>query len=92
MLRSQSDLKKVIKVVDVGAPNLWEHFKDKVLKACDEVCGKKRRRRSKGDTWWWNDKVKKAVSRKKEAHKAMYQNSTEENNKRYKGMKNKAKK
>ena len=49
-------------------------------------------RRSKGDTWWWNDEVKKeAASIKKETHKAMCQNSTEEN-KRHKSMKNIAKK
>ena len=36
---------KVAKLVDVGAPT----FKDGVLKACDEVCGKKCGRRSKGD-------------------------------------------
>ena len=36
--------------------------------------------------------VKEAVSRKKEAQKAMCQNSTEENKRRYKDMKNKAKK
>ena len=41
---------KVNKLVDVGVPNLWGHFKDGVLKVCDEVCGKKRGRRSKGDT------------------------------------------
>ena len=68
------------------------HFKDGVLKACDEVCGKKRGRRSKGDTWWWNEEVKEAVSRKKEAHKAMCQNRTEENKRMYKSMKNKANK
>ena len=45
---------KVIKLVDVGAPNLWEHFMDGVLRACDEVCGKKGGRRSKGYTWLWN--------------------------------------
>ena len=33
-----------------------------------------------------------AVSRKKDAHKATYRNSTEENKKRYKDMKSKAKK
>ena len=49
-------------------------------------------RRSKGDTWWWNEEVKEAVSIKKEAHKAMCQNSTEENKRRYKSMKNNAKK
>ena len=32
------------------------------------------------------------VSRKKEAHKAMCQNSTEENKRRYKSMKNRANK
>ena len=56
------------------------------------MCGKKRGGRSKGDTWWSNEEVKEAVSRKKDAHKAMCQNSTEGNKRRYKSMKNKAKK
>ena len=49
-------------------------------------------RRSKGDAWWWNEDVKKVVSRKKDTHKAMCWNSTEENKMRYKSMINKAKK
>ena len=49
---------KVIQLVDVGAPNLREHFKVCDLKACDEVCGKKRGRRSKEDTSWWNEEMK----------------------------------
>ena len=32
---------KVIKLVDVGEPYLWGHFKDGILKACDEVCWKR---------------------------------------------------
>ena len=36
---------------DIEATNLWGHFMDGVLKACDQVCGKKRGKRSKGDTW-----------------------------------------
>ena len=56
---------KVIKLVDVVAPNWWGHFNDGVLKACDEVCQKKRGRRRKGDTLWWNEEVKVTVSRKK---------------------------
>ena len=67
-------------------------MKDGVLKACDEVCGKKRGKRSKGDKWWHNEEVKEAVSKKEEAHKAMYQNSTEGNKWRHKSMKNKANK
>ena len=82
---------EVIKLVDIGEPNLLGHFKDGILKACDEVCGNKRGRRSKGDTRWWNDEVKKAASRKKNSRKMICQNSTEENNRRHKSMKNKAK-
>ena len=67
---------KVTELVNVGAQNLWEHVKDEVLKACDEVCGKMMGRSSKGDTWWWNEEVKEVVSRKKEAHKVMNQSST----------------
>ena len=66
------------------------HFKDEVLKACDEVCGKKTGRKSEGDTWWWNEEVKESAKRKKEANKAMCQDSTAENKRRYKSMKNKA--
>ena len=70
---------------------MWGHFKDRILKACDKVRGKKRGR-SNGDTWWWNEEVKEATSIKKDAHKAMCLNSTEKNKKRHRRMKNKAKK
>ena len=39
-IRKQFD-KEVTKFVDLVALNLWGHFKDGVLEACDEVCGKK---------------------------------------------------
>ena len=41
MVRSGSN-EEVMKLFDVGAPNLWGHFKDRVLEECDEMCGKKR--------------------------------------------------
>ena len=41
---------------------------------------KKWARESERDTWRWNEEVKKTVSGKNEAHKAMCQNSTEDNN------------
>ena len=81
---------KVNELVDVGATNMWGHFKDGALQSCDEVCGKKMGRRSKGDTWWWNEEVKEAVLRRKEAHKVMCQDSIVENKGRYEGMKKKA--
>ena len=73
---------KVVKLVDIEVANLWGHFKDGVLMAFDEVCGKKREWRSNGDTWWWNEEVKEAVLGKKEAHTAV-QNSTEDHKRRY---------
>jgi len=39
-------------LIDVDARNLWKSFKDGLLQACDEVCGKKRRRNDQGNTWW----------------------------------------
>ena len=68
-------VEKVVKLVDVGAPDLCGYFKDGILKACV----KKRWKRSKGDTWWWNKEVKEEVSRKKDAQRVMCRNSTEEN-------------
>ena len=38
--------------VDVDAPNLWNTFKNSMLQACDEVCGKRKGRKNHGDTWW----------------------------------------
>ena len=64
---------------------------DGALKGQDELCGMKRGRRSKSDTLCWNERVKEAISRKKDVHKAMCENSTEENEKQ-RSMKNKAKK
>ena len=61
-IRNQFD-KQVFKLDDVRVPYLWGHFKNGILKACDEVCWKKRR--SKGYTLWWNEEVKETVSRKK---------------------------
>ena len=34
--------RRVEELVDVEAAYLWESFRDVVLKACDELCGKKK--------------------------------------------------
>ena len=48
------------KRVSTDAPDLWNTFKDGVLRACDEVCGKKKEisRRDRVDMSWWNEEVK----------------------------------
>ena len=65
-------------------------FREGMLKAFDEVCGKTKGMRVHGDTWWWNKDVKEAIARKKNAHKEMCKSGTEANKARYK--KNRAKK
>ena len=37
--------KRVKELVNADAPDLWTTFKGGVLKACDELCGKKKSRR-----------------------------------------------
>ena len=41
--------KRVKELVSTDAPDLWKTLKDGVLKACDEVCGKKKSSRDRGD-------------------------------------------
>ena len=83
---------RVGELVSADEPDLWKCFKERVLKACDEVCGKKKGRTEQGDTWWWNEDVKEAIVRKKDAHKEMCKRGNKANKARYKNMKNRAKK
>ena len=57
--------KRVEELVDVETTNLWESFRDGVLTACDELCGKKKVRKNGGNTWWWNEEVRNPIARRK---------------------------
>ena len=48
--------KGVKELVSTNTSDLWKTFKNSVLKACDEVCGKKKSWRDLGDMWWWWNK------------------------------------
>ena len=79
--------------VSTDAPDLWKCFTEGMLKACDEVCGKKKGRRDdQGDTRWWNENVKEVIAKKKDPHKEMCKSGTEANKASYKNRKNRAKK
>ena len=82
---------RVRELVSVDAPDLWQNFKEGILRACDEVCGKRKGRRDQGNTWWWNEEVKEAIVNKKDAHKEIHKNRMEENKARYVRMRNRAK-
>ena len=78
---------RVKELINVDAHNLWNTFKNSMLQACDEVCGKKKHRKHDGDAWWWNEDVKEAIQQKKVTYK-MCKNRSEENKAIYKNIKN----
>ena len=68
--------RRVVELVDAEAVDLWESYKNGVLKACDDLCGKTKGRRDQENTWWWNEQVKEAIDRKKKAFKTWCKNRT----------------
>ena len=84
--------KRVNELVSTDTPDLWKTFKDGVLQACDERCGKKKSRRDQGDMWWWNEEVKDTITRKKAAFKEVCRFPSQENKTQYKHIKNQMRK
>ena len=74
----QEKFERVKKLVDVETINLRQSCRDRVLKACDELCGKKKVRKNGGNKWWWNVEGKNAMARKKEAFKTFCKTGLEE--------------
>ena len=46
--------RRVVELVDAEAVDFRESYKNGVLKACDDLCGKTKGRRDQGNTWWCN--------------------------------------
>ena len=69
---------RVEELVDVETTTLWESFRDGILTACDELCGKKKVRKHGGNKWWWNEEVRNALARKKKAFKTFCKTGSEE--------------
>ena len=84
--------KRVKELVSTDAPDLWKTFRDGVLKACDELCGKKKSRRDQGDMWWWNKEVKDTITRKKAAFKELCRFPSEQNKTQCKCIRNQTRK
>ena len=78
--------------MSADAPDLWKTFKDGVLKACDELCGKEKSRRDQGDMWWWSEEVKDTITRKKAALKELCRFPSEQNKTQYKRIRNQTRK
>ena len=84
--------KRVKELVRTDASDLWKTFRDGVLKACDELFGKKKSRRDQGDMWWWNEEVKDTIIRKKAAFKQLCRFPSEQNKTQYKRIRNQTRK
>ena len=84
--------RRVVELVDAEAVDLWESYKNGVLKACDDLCGKTKGRRDQGNTWWWNKQVKEAIDRKKKAFKTWCKNRSAENKSNYRKARNRTRK
>ena len=84
--------KRVKELVSTDAPDLWKTFRDGVLKACDELRGKKKSRREQGDMWWWNEEIKDTITRKKAAFKELCRFPSEQNKTQYKRIRNQTRK
>ena len=78
--------------MDIDSKDLWGSYKNGVLKACDELCGKTKARGDQGNTWWWNEQVKDAMDRKKKAFKLWCTNRSAKNKNKYTKARNETKK
>ena len=71
--------KRVKELVSTDAPDLWKTFRGGVLKACNELCGKKKSWRDQGDMWWWNEEVKDTITKKKASFKELCRFPSDQN-------------
>ena len=78
--------------MDIDSKDLWGSYKNGVLKACDELCGKTKARGDRVNTWWWNEQVKDAIDGKKKAFKLWCRNRSAENKNKHRKVRNETKK
>ena len=72
---------KVKGIISDNNHDLWESFKENVLKASNDVFGNKKKRKCNANMWWWNSGVEDEIQKKKEAYQDMGKNLTEKNQK-----------
>ena len=53
---------------------MWRKIKETIMKAAEEICGKKRVNTGKKSTKWWNEELKQIVKEKKDSRKKFFKN------------------
>ena len=49
---------------------IWDHLKNNLNSAAEEVCGYSKNHQWKKETWWWNSEVDEAIKEKRRCYKA----------------------
>ena len=57
------------RVLDGNIDTVWRGFKDCLLEAAEETCGKTKGNQRHSETWWWNDEVAEAIKEKQQLYK-----------------------
>lgn len=95
-LKNKTLAKKYAKVVNqeleiwikdnnkMSIEELWNSFKDSILKAATQVCGVYKANNHKRQTSWWSEEIKTQIKIKKEKWQRYLTNRTEANYKIYK--------
>ena len=83
---------RVVELVNTDSMDWWGSYKNGVLQACDELCGKAKARGNRGNTWWWNEQERDAIDRKNKAFKLWRTNRSAESKNNYRKARNETKK
>ena len=53
---------------------MWEKMTTNIRKVASEVCGVTKGSGGEAkDTWWWNEEIQRAIKKKKECYRRLYQ-------------------
>ena len=83
---------RVVELLDTDSMDLWGSYKNGVLQASDELCGKTKERGDRKNLWWWNEQLRDAINQKKKAFKLWCINRSAENKNSYRKARNETKK
>lgn len=70
----------------------WKRFKQALVKAAEETCGRTSAKVRDKETPWWNERIAEAVKRKNNAWREWFKNRTEHNRDKWKRLSRAARK
>ena len=90
--KSVKKSKRVVELVDTDSMDLWVSYKNGVLQACEELCGKTKGMGDRGNKHMVVERAGKGCNRlEKKAFKLWYTNQSTESKNNYRKARNKTK-